>query len=177
MCRAPAASGRSSTCVTSIANSHSTVTMSTSIHAFPVFETSSDMVRVFSELEMDERAAKARVRARFNAATFQETLMTSSVVRAELALLVKKIVSGFLVAIPVRSSRSSCHLAADRQGLWHRTLRLSRDSRARRRVDRVLEVVAVGVHAPDRQRWPSPCRLPAEPHAYARGTHQSLPRR
>ncbi|GAA5977133.1 hypothetical protein JCM10908_004867 [Rhodotorula pacifica] len=43
------------------------------------------------ELEMDERAAKARVRARFNAATFQETLMTSSVVRAELALLVKKI--------------------------------------------------------------------------------------
>lgn len=42
---------------------------------------------------MDERAAKARVRARFNAATFQETSMTSSVVRAELALLVKKIVS------------------------------------------------------------------------------------
>jgi hypothetical protein len=33
--------------------------------------------------------------------------MTSSVVRAELALLVKKIVSGFLVAIPVFAALSS----------------------------------------------------------------------
>lgn len=54
---------------------------------------------------MDERAAKARVRARFNAATFQETLMTSSVVRAELALLVKKIVGVFFSASSLRSSR------------------------------------------------------------------------
>lgn len=80
--------------------------MSTSV--LPKFslpdETSADSTCACSELEMDERAAKARVRARFNAATFQETLMTSSVVRAELALLVKKIVGRFFSASSLRSS-------------------------------------------------------------------------
>ncbi|GAA5992545.1 hypothetical protein JCM11641_004540 [Rhodosporidiobolus odoratus] len=44
-----------------------------------------------AELLMDERAAKARIRGRLSADTFEETPMTSSVVRAQYALLVKKI--------------------------------------------------------------------------------------
>ncbi|BGP41809.1 hypothetical protein JCM10449v2_005800 [Rhodotorula kratochvilovae] len=44
-----------------------------------------------SELSMDERAAKARVRSRRAAETFEETPMTASLLRAQYGLIVKKI--------------------------------------------------------------------------------------
>ncbi|GAA5877465.1 hypothetical protein JCM8547_001081 [Rhodosporidiobolus lusitaniae] len=63
-----------------------------------------------AELQMDERAAKARVRGRLHGEKFEETPMTASVVRAQYSLLVKKITD---TAFGVKPCKYSDILALD----------------------------------------------------------------
>ncbi|BGP18080.1 hypothetical protein JCM10213_006529 [Rhodosporidiobolus nylandii] len=63
-----------------------------------------------AELLMDERAAKARIRGRVKGGGFEETPMTSAVVRAQYSLLVKKITD---VAFSVKPCRYGNILSLD----------------------------------------------------------------